>query len=119
MGLMVPPEDRNDAQTLAYPGLDVEANQALEDIGPDAAAAIMEQLEAEGSKVRNPSAYVVKAVGNARRGKGAGGAIGAARQAASQVVVPHTEPEEGFAQEPDLDAVRDSLDAKAIEALDS
>merc|ERR1711874_432841 len=104
---MSPPEDRNDAQTLAYPGLDVEANQALEDIGPDASAAIVEQLEAEGSKVRNPSAYVVKAVGNARRGKGAGGAIG-------RTVTPTPSSIEEV-----LDPWRDTLDTKAIESLES
>merc|ERR1712183_1247401 len=53
--------------------LDDEAKVALEEIGYEASEAILQDLAAKGENVRNPSAYVLRAVGNARIGKGAGG----------------------------------------------
>lgn len=55
--------------------LDDAAREALAQIGPEAAAAILAALEEQQGKVRNPSAYVLKSVGNARKGDGAGGAF--------------------------------------------
>jgi len=53
--------------------LDESARNALEnDVGPEVADAILARLEAEGGKVHNPSAYVLRAVRNAQQGKGTG-----------------------------------------------
>ena len=49
--------------------LDANAVAALDELPIDAARAILDELASKAQgKVRNPSAYVVKAVGNARRG---------------------------------------------------
>jgi len=49
--------------------LDANAVAALDELPADAARAILDELASKAiGKVRNPSAYVVKAVGNARRG---------------------------------------------------
>lgn len=48
--------------------LDASALAALSELPPEAAQAILDELGSKGAGVRNPSAYVVKAVGNARRG---------------------------------------------------
>jgi hypothetical protein len=86
--------------------LDGPALEALEEIGPQAASAILENLQLQGQSVHNPSAYVLRAVGNARKGKGAGakaaGAMGAAAPKGSW---------------PAAD-VRDILDARALAALE-
>lgn len=85
--------------------LDESARQALNEIGGEAAAAIIQQLESQAGKVNNPSAYVLRAVGNARRGKGAGGA--AAGGAAAHL---------GLQEE--LQKLETPLDAKAMAALE-
>jgi len=65
------------AQTAAAEALDLDekAWAALEQVGPEAAAAIMQQLEQQGGSVNNPSAYVVRAANNAKRGQGAAGQV--------------------------------------------
>jgi len=85
--------------------LDEGARQALNEIGSEAANAILQQLESQSGKVNNPSAYVLRAVGNARRGKGAGGA--AAGGAAAKM---------GLQEE--LAKLSTPLDAKATAALE-
>eukprot|EP00927_Polykrikos_kofoidii_P000567 TRINITY_DN10209_c0_g1_i2.p1 TRINITY_DN10209_c0_g1~~TRINITY_DN10209_c0_g1_i2.p1 ORF type:complete len:481 (-),score=82.73 TRINITY_DN10209_c0_g1_i2:129-1571(-) len=64
--------DRAAAATFA--SLDPEAQQALAEVGTEVAFAILQVMEMQRGKVQNPSAYVLKAVGNAKKGKGAGGA---------------------------------------------
>jgi len=72
--LQMAPKEEDNSGIMAE-RLDEGARQALAEIGTEAADAIICVLEAQGSKIHNPSAYVLKAVGNARRGKGAGGAV--------------------------------------------
>mmetsp|Transcript_26819 Transcript_26819/g.67522 ORF Transcript_26819/g.67522 Transcript_26819/m.67522 type:complete len:714 (+) Transcript_26819:288-2429(+) len=87
--------------------LDERAQSALAELSPEAATAILQVLEEQGDKVQNPSAYVLKAVGNARKGQGAGGAASRGGQSSSQA---------------DLEILlapwRPQLDAKAQEALE-
>lgn len=52
--------------------LDQSARAALAELPTEAAQAILDELSSKGAGVRNPSAYVVKAVGNARRGEQVG-----------------------------------------------
>lgn len=101
--------------------LDAAATKALEEIGPEAAAVIMEQLEGEGEKVRNPSAYVVKAVGNARRGKGAGGKGQEAQALNSFAAAPPPESlmTPDMSMEELLAPWRENLDEKCLEKLES
>jgi len=56
------------ARQPATHALDQSALAALAELPPEAAQAILDELTSKGAGVRNPSAYVVKAVGNARRG---------------------------------------------------
>merc|ERR1719188_596138 len=55
--------------------LDDRALSALEELDAAEQVAIMEQLEAKRAQIQNPSAYVLRACSNARKGcgKGAGG----------------------------------------------
>lgn len=93
------------ATKQVLPDLDERANEALEEIGPDAAATIVQNLAHLGSKVNNPSAYVLRAVNNAKRGQGAGGqAMAAEAQSAVSEML------EAFAQK---------LDGEAMSALSS
>mmetsp|Transcript_161175 Transcript_161175/g.517373 ORF Transcript_161175/g.517373 Transcript_161175/m.517373 type:complete len:574 (+) Transcript_161175:157-1878(+) len=55
--------------------LDERALTALKELTPQAAQAILNALDEQVGRVQNPSAYVIKAVGNARRGEGIGGRI--------------------------------------------
>merc|ERR1712046_253264 len=48
--------------------LDDKAQASLNKVTSEAAASILQTLEFQGSKVNNPSAYVIKAVGNALKG---------------------------------------------------
>lgn len=85
--------------------LDDKALSALEEIGPDAAVTIVQQLEQLGDKVNNPSAYVLRAVNNAKAGKGAGGhAMVASAHSANSGM---------------LDAWSQKLDENAMSALSS
>lgn len=63
----------SDDKAASVAGLDEKAVAALLEVGPDAAATIVGQLEQLGGKVHNPSAYVLRAANNAKSGKGAGG----------------------------------------------
>ena len=47
--------------------LDQNALSALQELPQEQATSILDELASKGAGVRNPSAYVVKAVGNARR----------------------------------------------------
>ena len=53
--------------------LDQNALSALQELPQEQAASILDELASKGAGVRNPSAYVVKAVGNARRQAEGGG----------------------------------------------
>mmetsp|Transcript_124775 Transcript_124775/g.349525 ORF Transcript_124775/g.349525 Transcript_124775/m.349525 type:complete len:93 (-) Transcript_124775:76-354(-) len=46
--------------------LDAKANDALEEVGPAAALSIVRTLGMQGSKVQNPSAYIMRAAANER-----------------------------------------------------
>merc|ERR1719171_2857363 len=48
--------------------LDPDAVRGLEAVGPQVAASICADLDARGASVRNPSAYVSKAIANAKTG---------------------------------------------------
>jgi len=63
--------------------LDESARSALSELSAEASSAILQVLEGQRGKVQNPSAYVLKAVGNARKGMGAG-AVAAGASTASQ-----------------------------------
>ncbi|CAE8635111.1 unnamed protein product [Polarella glacialis] len=85
--------------------LDEAARRALEtEVNPEAAYAILQQLESQGDKVQNPSAYVLRAVRNAQKGMGAG--AGTSGQPA------YRGPE-------DTSALMAGLDSQATMALDS
>jgi len=90
--------------------LDEKARQALEEIGPEAADAILQVLDSQRAKVQNPSAYVLKAVGNARKGKGAGGV-------AASTSAPYAEV--GFSGADVIGHWRSSLDSRALMALEA
>ena len=53
--------------------LDQNALSALQELPQEQATSILDELASKGAGVRNPSAYVVKAVGNARRQLEGGG----------------------------------------------
>lgn len=55
--------------------LDHSAQNALYNAGEPVANAILGELSAKGSQVRNPSAYVVRAVEQAKNGQGVGGEV--------------------------------------------
>jgi hypothetical protein len=89
--------------------LDARAREALSEVGFDEASHILQQLENQVDKINNPSAYVLRAVGNAKQGKGSGGAGGPGP------VVPH----QGHMRSVDvLGGWRYQLDADAVRALD-
>ena len=71
-----PPAGGGMGAASATASLDANALTALQELPQQAAAAILDELAAKGGAVRNPSAYVVKAVGNARRGQEMGGGGG-------------------------------------------
>lgn len=86
--------------------LDERAQEGLEEVGMEAATAILQQLESQMGKINNPSAYVLRAVGNARKGKGAGGEVGG--------VPPQRQPGQGDF----LGRWRANLDPDAVSALE-
>lgn len=94
--------------------LDDDAQAALNNIGPEGADAIIQQLVAGGDKVRNPSAYVLRAVVNARKGIGAG-AVAAA--VAKSSVAAHDNSEQNL--ESLLEQWRPNLDDEAVAALEA
>lgn len=59
----------------AFESLDERARNALTELPNEAAEVILQQLEAAGGKINNPSAYVLRSVSNARQGKGKGGEV--------------------------------------------
>lgn len=97
--------------------LDEVAQSALEEVGMEAATAILQALEAQGGKVNNPSAYVIKSVGNARKGQGAGGL--AASSSHGGFAPPPGDINRRFVQGDFIGQWRSSLDPDAINALES
>jgi len=89
-------------------GLDEKAQQALASADPDAAAHVMAELETKGSEIRNPSAYVQRALSNARMGYGA--AAGPREEGQSGGLSEEVQAELGTLPSP--------LDEKATAALD-
>eukprot|EP00747_Dinoflagellata_sp_TGD_P207271 gnl/TRDRNA2_/TRDRNA2_80852_c0_seq1.p1 gnl/TRDRNA2_/TRDRNA2_80852_c0~~gnl/TRDRNA2_/TRDRNA2_80852_c0_seq1.p1 ORF type:complete len:402 (+),score=86.20 gnl/TRDRNA2_/TRDRNA2_80852_c0_seq1:2-1207(+) len=98
--------------------LDDKARAALAEVGPEAAKAIMAELEAKGDSVRNVSAYVCRAVGNTRRGEGAAGGL----LPVPSVDVPTSKDGDGQVLAPGNDVLgawRSKLDADAVRTLET
>lgn len=94
--------------------IDERARSALEDQSVEVQSTILKALEDQGNKVQNPSAYVLKAVGNARNGKGQAGAV------LTGTRLSHAEacPAEAAAVEAALAPWRAKLDEDAQRALE-
>jgi len=114
-----------DGSNFLMDQLDDGARQALNDIGSEAADAILNVLEAQAGKINNPSAYVLKAVGNARRGKGAGGAVAVRLEPGRNEASSHRASGNSKRAVDDFLQVQEEiaklpmeLDTKAMEALD-
>jgi len=108
-----------------YNLLDAGAKQALEEVGPEASSAILSVLETQRERVQNPSAYVLKAVGNAKKGKGAGGAVQGPGPVSSGYPSPHMPMFDAASDQKIIDEIQDEydklitpLDDKALGALD-
>eukprot|EP00927_Polykrikos_kofoidii_P085894 TRINITY_DN9463_c0_g1_i2.p1 TRINITY_DN9463_c0_g1~~TRINITY_DN9463_c0_g1_i2.p1 ORF type:complete len:980 (-),score=198.47 TRINITY_DN9463_c0_g1_i2:148-3087(-) len=85
--------------------LDERARAGLEQVNPEVADSILQSLEAKGSTIRNPSAYVVQAVNNELRNSGSAASVSADGRKSfsafggddddhSELVVPKEEEEE-------------------------
>ena len=53
--------------------LDAKAMDALDEVGYSAAFSILQKLNKQGNQVNNPNAYIMRAVGNEKRGLGSNG----------------------------------------------
>merc|ERR1712203_1328428 len=94
-----------------YDSLDEKARSDLDNADQDRAQEILEELEAMGDKVRNPSAFVIKALRQHPYARGLGGARAAVEQE-----------RENWTREPQKSSssrIYDALDDKAKDALDA
>mmetsp|Transcript_31085 Transcript_31085/g.56550 ORF Transcript_31085/g.56550 Transcript_31085/m.56550 type:complete len:621 (-) Transcript_31085:66-1928(-) len=92
--------------------LDDTAREALDRLEPEIAQTIMEEMDAKAGSVRNPSAFIFRAVKNAKRGAFG---KGSSADGASQGEMGYFEQSE---LDPELSPLVEELDPKAKSALE-